>query len=711
MVLYIISAVLPIADPVLKFLLILLIILVIPILSDKVKIPHLLGMIIAGVLIGPHGFNLLARDSSIILSGTAGLLYVMFLAGLEIDMNDFRKNAGKSTVLGLYGFAIPMIIGTLAGIILLQFSVLTSVLLASMFASHTLITYPIVSKLNIAKNRAVNISVGSTMITNILALLVLAIIVGMSTEGIGKYYWMQLSLSFIVFTLVVVFIFPKIARWFFKNYIDNVSQYIFVLFMVFLGAVFSQVAGIEPIIGAFMAGLSLNRLIPRTSPLMNRIDFVGNAIFIPFFLIGIGMLIDYRAFSSFDTIKVAVVMSVVATIGKFIAAWLTQKNFKFNKNERLLIFGLTNAQAAATLAAVLVGYNIILGTNENGEPIRLLSDSILNGTIIMILVTCTIASFATQKSAQAIALSEQSDDSSKDIAEKILIPVHNPNTIDELLNLSAIIKSRSNKDGLYALNIINSDNTDLELEKKRKELLEKTEIFASSIDLEMQTILRYDLNTVQGIIHVIKEQYITDLILGLHVQQGISDTFLGKLTHEILTKTNITTYIYRPVQPIATIKRHVVVVPRNAEYEVGFSFWLSKIWNIGLNTGSKVVFYATEATTNLINAIYIKHPIDVEFKIFNDWDNLQALSEKIKTDDNITFVLSRAYHQSYHREMSKIPMYLDKHFQKKNFLLIYPIQFLSPYEDQVDLTNSSLLETIEKVEIIGKTIANIFRKK
>ena len=585
MVLYIISAVLPIADPVLKFLLILLIILVIPILSDKVKIPHLLGMIIAGVLIGPHGFNLLARDSSIILSGTAGLLYVMFLAGLEIDMNDFRKNAGKSTVLGLYGFAIPMIIGTLAGIILLQFSVLTSVLLASMFASHTLITYPIVSKLNIAKNRAVNISVGSTMITNILALLVLAIIVGMSTEGIGKYYWMQLSLSFIVFTLVVVFIFPKIARWFFKNYIDNVSQYIFVLFMVFLGAVFSQVAGIEPIIGAFMAGLSLNRLIPRTSPLMNRIDFVGNAIFIPFFLIGIGMLIDYRAFSSFDTIKVAVVMSVVATIGKFIAAWLTQKNFKFNKNERLLIFGLTNAQAAATLAAVLVGYNIILGTNENGEPIRLLSDSILNGTIIMILVTCTIASFATQKSAQAIALSEQSDDSSKDIAEKILIPVHNPNTIDELLNLSAIIKSRSNKDGLYALNIINSDNTDLELEKKRKELLEKTEIFASSIDLEMQTILRYDLNTVQGIIHVIKEQYITDLILGLHVQQGISDTFLGKLTHEILTKTNITTYIYRPVQPIATIKRHVVVVPRNAEYEVGFSFWLSKIWNIGLNTG------------------------------------------------------------------------------------------------------------------------------
>ena len=711
MILIVLGAALPLTDPVLKFLIILLIILIIPIVSDKVKIPHLLGMIIAGVLIGPHGFNLLARDSSIILSGTAGLLYVMFLAGLEIDMNDFRKNAGKSTILGLYGFIIPMIIGTLTGTLILKFSLLTSVLLASMFASHTLITYPIVSKLNITKNRAVNISVGSTLITNILALLVLAIIVGMSTDGIGKNYWLQMLFSFIAFTLIVVFIFPIIARWFFKNYIDNVSQYIFVLFMVFLGAVFSQVARIEPIIGAFMAGLSLNRLIPRTSPLMNRIDFVGNAIFIPFFLIGIGMLIDYRAFTSYETIKVALFMSVVATFGKFIAAWLIQKNFKFSKSERMLIFGLTNAQAAATLAAVLVGYNIIIGTNGEGEPIRLLNESILNGTIVMILVTCTIASFATQKGAQKIALSKQSDDDSRELTEKILIPVNNPNTIDELLNLSAIIKSRRNKAGLYTLNIINSDNTDLKLEKERKELLEKTEIFASAIDLKMQTILRYDLSTVQGIIHVIKEKYITDLILGLHIQQGISDTFLGKMTHEILTKTNITTYIYRPVQPIATVKRHIVVVPKNAEYEVGFSFWLAKIWNIGLNTGSKVVFYATEQTTKLINAIYIQHPIDVEFVLFNDWDQLQALPEKIKTDDNITFVLSRAYHQSYHREMSKIPAYLDKHFQKKNFLLIYPIQFLSPYEDQVDLTNSSLLETIEKVEIIGKTIANIFRKK
>lgn len=702
---------LPIADPVLKFLIILLIILVIPILSDKVKIPHLLGMIIAGIIIGPFGLNLLARDSSIILSGTAGLLYIMFLAGLEIDMSDFKKNVGKSTLLGLYGFFIPMIAGTLTGIYILNFSVLTSVLLASMFASHTLITYPIVSKLGIAKNRAVNISVGSTLITNILALLILAIVVGMSTGNIDNGFWIKLSLSFIAFTLIILFIFPIISRWFFKRYSDNISQYIFVLVIVFLGAVLSKVAGIEAIIGAFMAGLALNRLIPRTSPLMNRINFVGNAIFIPFFLIGVGMLIDYRAFSSFETILVAITMSLVATGGKYAAAWLTQKNFKFTVNERKLIFGLTNSQAAATLAAVLIGYNIILGYNDMGEPIRLLSDSILNGTIIMILVTCTIASFATQKSAQNIAFSEQSNSESIGKTERILIPVSNPATIDELVNLSTIIKSQSNKHGLYALNIINSEKSDTESGKNAKKLLEKAIVAAAATDIAMKTLLRYDSNPVNGITNVIKEKKITDLIIGLHIRKGMSDSFLGKLTDSILANCNNTTFVYHPYQPISTIKRHVVIVPKNAEYESGFSFWLAKIWNIALNTGAKIVFYASEQTIRLIKDIHFKHPIEIEFNVFDDWDDFLALAKNIRKDDNITIVLSRENLPSFQTSMNKIPTYLNKYYQEQNFLLIYPSQTTSIEIDDIDLTNPSLLETIEKIDIIGKTVANAFRKK
>ena len=312
---------LPLADPVLKFLLILLIILAAPLLLNKLRIPPLLGLIIAGAIIGPHGFNLVLRDSSIILSGTAGLLYIMFLAGLEIDMADFKRNSTKSLVFGMYTFLIPMILGTVVGIWVLRFNVLTSVLLASMFASHTLIAYPIISKLGISKNKAVSITVGGTMITDTLALLVLTIIVGMATGQVNDMFWIRLGVSILIFALIVLFGFPFIGRWFFKHVHDNISQYIFVLVMVFLGSFLAQVAGMEAIIGAFLSGLALNRLIPQSSPLMNRVEFVGNAIFIPFFLLGVGMLIDYRTFfTSFETIKVGLIMIIVATAAKYIAA-------------------------------------------------------------------------------------------------------------------------------------------------------------------------------------------------------------------------------------------------------------------------------------------------------------------------------------------------------------------------------------------------------
>lgn len=702
---------LPISDPVIKFMIILSIILFIPILSDRIRIPQLLGMIISGILIGPHGFNLLERDSSIILSGTAGLLYIMFLSGLEIDMNDFKKNAFKSTLLGLYGFVIPMILGTVVGFFVLNYSILSSVLLASMFASHTLITYPIVSKMGITKNIAVNLSVGSSLITNILALLVLAVVVGMTTGEVDNSFWIKLSLLFIAFTLIILFVFPVIARWFFKRFSDNVSQYIFVLTLVFLGAVLSKMAGIEAIIGAFMAGLALNRLVPRTSPLMNRINFVGNAIFIPFFLIGVGMLIDYRAFKDVDTIIVAVVMSVIATVGKFLAAWITQKNFRFTRAQGLMIFGLTNSQAAATLAAVLIGYNIILGTNELGEPIRLLNDAVLNGTIIMILVTCTIASFVTQNSARQIAAEENSDSVSKVQTERILLPLSNPANIDELVALSTIVKTKNNHDHLYALNIVNPENASADEEKKARKILELARVAASATDVNLKALLRYDINLVYGMVNVMHENTITDLLMGLHVRGGLSDTFLGNLTEGILERSNVTTFVYHPYQPIATLRRHLIIVPENAENEPGFSFWLAKIWNIGMNSGAKIVFFASEKTLELIRGIHSKHPIEADFKLFEAWDDLEEIAAITRSNDNLVFVMSRKNMPSHQRYMNHVPRFLNMHYQNSNFLLVYPVQTFLMHEEKIDLTESSLIETIENIDVIGKTIAGIFRKK
>lgn len=706
---------LPLTNPVLKFFLILLIILFAPIILNKIKIPHLLGLIIAGAFVGPNGLYMMERDSAIILSGTAGLLYIMFLAGLEIDLADFKKNSQKSIVFGLYTFLIPMLLGTLASVYILKFSLSTSVLLASMFASHTLLAYPLVSKLGVAKNKAVNITVGGTLITDTLALLVLAVIVGMTNGELNTAFWVRLSLSIVVFGLIVMLLFPIIGRWFFKRFDDNISQYIFVMVMVYLGAVLAEIAGIEAIIGAFLAGLALNRLIPHTSPLMNRVEFVGNAIFIPFFLISVGMLIDYHVFfKDLETIKVAAVMIFCATSSKFLAAWLTQKTFKFSADERRLVFGLSNAQAAATLAAVLVGYNIIIGQAPNGEAIRLLDDSILNGTILMILFTCTIASFVAQKGAKNIALLEASETVAEesDEQEYILIPVSNLENTEELINLGITVKSKKNKSRLYALSIINNNSTDLTAEKQAKKVLEKAVITAASADIILQDLLRYDLNITNGIVGVVKEKKITDLILGLHVKTGISDSFLGNLTEGILSKCNKTTLIYKSVQPLATIKRHVIIIPERAEREIGFPFWLVKIWNIARNSGAKLVFYASEPTLRFIKDIQQKHPVECSFNIFDNWDDFLILSREVHQDDNFIVVMSRKDHISYTNAMSKMPYYLNKYFYKNSFILIYPMQFgVEEEPTSIDFKNPTMIEPIEKLDEIGRNIARLFKKK
>ena len=704
---------LPLTNPVFKFLVILVIILFAPILLNKLKIPHILGLIIAGAIVGPNGFNILLRDSGIILSGTAGLLYIMFLAGLDLDISEFKKNSSKSLLFGLYTFLIPMILGILSSIYILNLSILSSVLVASLYASHTLIAYPILSHLGVTKNRAVIITVGGTMITDTLALLVLAVIVGMTKGEVNTAFWTSLSISILIFGLTVLFLFPIIGRWFLKRYEDKTSQYIFVLTMVFLGAVLAEAAGIEAIIGAFLSGLALNRLIPATSPLMNRIEFVGNAIFIPFFLIGVGMLVDYRAFiTDFETIKVALVMTIIATSAKFIAAWLTQKSFKFSSDERRLIFGLSNAQAAATLAAVIVGYNIIIGETVAGEPIRLLSESILNGTVIMILITCTIATLAAQKGGRNISLDESSIISSidNDMVERILIPIGNPDTIEELIQLSTIIKSKDNK-GLFALTIINDDTIDENHNIKANKILERAVMTASAADIRLNKLLRYDMNIANGITGVIKEQNITDLVLGLHIKKGISDSFLGKLSEGILSKCNTTTFIYKPVQPISTIKRHIIIVPANAEKVIGFPFWLSKIWNISKNTGSKLVFYANEATIKLMKKIQSINPIDSDFKRFENWNDLVHISRDIKIDDNLIIVMSRVNKPSYDENMANIPGYLNKYFQSNSFILVYPKQIGIIDNEAIDLNNPSLTEPIEKLDEIGKIIAKLFQRK
>lgn len=669
---------LPLEDPILKSLLVLGIILLAPLLLNKLKIPHLLGLIIAGAVIGPNGLNLILRDSSMELFGMAGILYIMFLSGLELDMKDFKKNSYRSAVFGLYTFCIPLLFGILAGYYLLGFSIYSSILLAGLFASQTLIAYPIVSKLGIARDKAVTIAVGGTVITDTLALLLLTVVVGIATGVVDDTFWYRLSGSVIACIAVIVLLFPIVARRFFKWCSDSVSQYIFVLVMVFVGAWLSHLAGLEPIIGAFLTGLALNRLIPKTSALMNRVVFVGNALLIPFFLIGVGMLIDYRAFfRDWESIKVAAVMIVLVTVAKFIAAYLTQKSFRLSKDQRTLIFGLSSAHVAATLAAVMVGYNVITGYAETGEPVRLLNESVLNGTILMILFTCIVSTFATQVGAHNIAMkgdvSDAEDSDKERVAEHVLIPVEPNSKTEELVALGIAITKQKHR-SLYALRALDNRLDDSDTQKDAQKLLDRAVTAASAANIHIDSLLRYDVNEVNAIVSVVLERNITDLVVE---RNNFETAQFSRSLHDIVYGTNVTTFIYRSAQHFATIKRHIVVVPKRAELEAGFNTWVLRVRHLAHDTKSRLIFYATEPTLQQLQKK--RRKVDIAtYSAYPAEENLERqisnILQEIKSDDCLWVVMSRKDGVSYQTCMSRVPAFMERSLPQSSYVLLFPVQ-------------------------------------
>lgn len=700
------SLTLPITDPTWIFLLVLLIILFAPILLNKLRIPHIIGMILAGLVIGEHGFNILVRDSSFELFGKVGLYYIMFLAGLEMNMGDFKKNRGKAVMLGLLAFVIPIGIGLVTNMMLLKYSLVTSILLASMYASHTLVAYPIVIRYGVSRHRSVSIAVGGTAVTDTLTLLVLAVVGGLFKGESGGLFWLWLVIKVVFLGALIMYLFPRIGRWFFRRYDDNVMQFIFVLAMVFLGAGLMEFVGMEGILGAFLAGLVLNRLIPHVSPLMNHLEFVGNALFIPYFLIGVGMLIDIHViFGQGDALKVAAVMIVVALVGKWIASWLTQKIYKMAPIERELMFGLSNAQAAATLAAVLVGYNIIL---PNGE--RLLNEDVLNGTVLLILVTCVVSSFITERAARKIAMCEAHLEEERTVeAERILIPVANPDTIEYLMNLSLLIRDTKQKDNLLALNVINDNNTSEGLELRGKRYLEKAAMITASADVPLRQITRYDLNIAAGIIHTAKEYEVTDVIIGLHRKVNIVDSFFGMLAENLLKGLHREVMIAKFLIPINTIRRIIIAVPPKAEYEAGFQKWVEHFCRMGGTLGCRVHFFANEETTVQLQALVKKKHGQTltDFSRLDDWGDLLILTGQVNYDHLLVVISARRGSISYDSSFEKLPAQLGKYFSNNSLIVLYPDQLGEP-QDAVSFSNPR--NEAQHYEKVGKWVYKWFKE-
>lgn len=665
-----INATILVTDPVLIFFIVLVIILLSPLLLNKLRIPHIIGMIVAGVVVGPYGAGILARDASFAIFGQVGILYLMFLAGIEIDMYHLKKNLKKGLCFGMYTFLVPMVLGTLSSRWLLGLDWLTSVLLASMYASHTLIAYPVVSRFGLTKSPAVIITIAGTIVTVLGALIVLAVCVGVYSDGefnIGEV--LRLLLRLVIYCIVVVYTFPRLTRWFFKKYSDNVSQFVYVLAMVFLASYSAQMIGLESVLGAFFAGLVMNRYIPNMSPLMNRIEFVGNAIFIPYFLIGVGMLINVKVvFGSWDTLYVAAVMTVMATLVKWIAAWLTQRTYRMSGAERSMIFGLSNAQAAATLAAVMIGFNI-----------GMFGESVLNGTIVMILVTCTVSSIITERASSRLKLIQLQSEGETQSAfrnSNTLITVSNPITASSLVELAILTRNPAVKGNrLYAIHVRNDNSAGSRAIGRNS--LDVAEQAAASVDAKLIPIERYDLNVVTGLVNTIQERDITDVIIGMHRKATVIDSFFGSKIEQLLSATNRMVVITRCFIPVSTITRIVVSVPDKAQFETGFTRWVSAVANLARQLGCRVIFCCHPQVQPFIRGVLHKGRFDVrsEFRDVEQWDDFIILANRILDDDLFVVVSARRASVSFNSSMDELPGFLQRYFSRNNLVVLYPEQF------------------------------------
>lgn len=668
----------PITSPTMIFFVVLCIILFAPIIMGKLRIPHIVGMVLAGVAVGPHGLNILAKDSSFELFGHVGLYYIMFLAGLEMNMANFRKNRVRTFTHGIMAFVIPMAMGFVINRGVLEYGLMTSILLASMYASHTIITYPIIMRYGLTNQRSATIAVGATAITDTLTLLVLAIVGGIFKGDITGGFWIMLFIKIAVVFFLIIYFFPRIARFFFHRYDDNVAQFIFVLAMTFLGAGMMELIGMEGLLGAFLTGLVLNRYVPNLSPLMLHLEFVGNAIFIPYFLIGVGMLVNVRLlFGGLDTLQVAGVMILVALTSKWIASLFTQKLFGMRAIERELIYGLSNAQAGATLAAVMVGYNLI---TPDGQ--RLLNDDVLNGTVILILVTCIFSSFMTERASKQIALENQihiPDDEKAD-DEKIMVPMKHDKNVDILIGLAVMMRNRELNRGIVALNIVYDDTNRLEYQEKGRRLLAHVTKVANYSGVMVQTQVRIATNIINGIKHAFKEFNASEIIMGMHSGQDSDRQFWGEFIPGLFSGLNRQIMIVRCLRPLNTIRRIQVAVPSRAELEPGFYRWLERLARMADNLECRIQFHAKHETLSLINQyLQNRHPgVQAEYTFMEHWIDMPKLSDGVADDHLFVIITARKGTISYKSALERLPEELTHYFSDKSLMIIFPDQYGEP---------------------------------
>ena len=660
-----------VTDPTWVFFVVLMIILFSPILLRRLRTPHIIGLILAGVMIGQHGFNVIERDRSFEIFGQVGIYFIMFLASLEMNMGSVRQYGRKGFLFGIITYIIPFVLGFLAAHYLLGFGEITSVLLSCILASHTLITYPIVSRFGLARHPVVTVSVVATAVALFVALLILAIAVG-SLQETDWMFWVFFAVKCMIYGAFILYVYPRIGRWFLRRYEEPIMQFIFILSQVFLSAALAELAGLEGLLGAFLAGLSVNRLIPRTSPLMSYIQFVGNALFIPYFLIGVGMLIDLKVlFGDLDTIWIVVVMVLVGTFSKWLASYVMSHVSKDLRGGSLLMFGLTNAHAAGALAIVMIGTD---------PKVNLMDVSVLNGTVMLILFSCIISSFATSEGARRLAIMDTDTEENQGAWHgRCLVTYSQPDSVGLLTQLALIIRNTRIPDSLMGLTVtLNDYDGEAQGYREAQRMLENATSVASAAEVDMKTLSRLSTNIAGGILHTIREYDCGEVMVCLTDRTtGMPKSSLGPVIDHVLEGTNREVMAVRLIVPPGTLHRVIVAVPQKAEYEAGFYKWLEHVCRMGEQLDCVIEFHAHPDTMPNIKSYMWRYHVSLhaEYVEMALWTKIISLSQRAGSDEMVVFVSARPGFISYKGAFAGLPLMIHRYFSHTSVMLLYPDQW------------------------------------
>lgn len=675
---------LPINDPVLVFAIVATLILLAPIVMERWRLPGMIGLLLAGAVLGPNALGVLERDQSFVLLGTVGLLYIMFSAALEIDMSVLKRYRLHSLVFGLLTFAVPMVLGLAVARLILGFPWPAAILLASTFASHTLLTYPIASRLGITGNPAVTTAVGGTIVTDTLALLVLAVVASSVRGQVDDFFWHRLGISLTLYVLLILIGVPILARWFFRNLgRDGVSQFVFVLAIVFGCAALAHPAGAEPLVGAFLAGLALNRLIPHDGTLMNRIRFAGDAIFVPFFLLSVGMLLDAGVFlAGVRAWLVAGAMVATVIITKWLAAESTRTVLGYDRDQARLVFGLSVPQAAATLAATIIGYDL-----------GLFDDAVVNGAIFMIFATCFLAPVFVERHGRALALAAANERLEvKPPPQRILVACSQLASARPLLELAVLVRDREQHQPIYPLMVIEEGFDAADDVARAEDFLADTVSQLAAAEVPAQAVTRIDLNAASGILRARRELRATDVIVGWQGSTAPRERLFGSMLEHLARDRNYTLVVCRLVAPINTCRRLILTLPPNAEHAQGFVSVVALLANLVRQLGTPLLIIAERGQEARLRKRLkpVKPLADFGFRSLDRWTAMRRTVAELASGDDLVMICgARPGSLAWEPLLASLPTRLATRLPRINLLVVYPPE-RPDYHDEEPATEMRL---------------------